>query len=164
MLLELLIEQRLFSLKAFGPRPRLAGVHDHLSKELQELKADPQDLSEWADCLLLCFDGAMRAGATPEELSEYLDIGDMRSPYRGLWHELRRDLGHMKTCRQLNEWRAWGIMAFKFLVSATRNGLTVDEVLQAARDKLEINKKRDWPDWRTIPEDKAIEHKNPWLV
>lgn len=160
-LITLLNEQREFSWMAFGPKPRLAGVHEHLSKELEELIAAPKDLSEWADCLLLSFDGAMRAGAKPQELVDYMGLEDIegsREVYRGSWHDLRRDVGYLKSCNHLGYWKAWSIIAVKFLVAATRQELRVDEVLQAARDKLEVNKQRSWPDWRTLPENQAIEH------
>lgn len=63
-----LTRQREFSLDTFGPAPRVAGVIDHIRKEIDEIEAEPHDLSEWADLLILAFDGAMRAGYEPEEV------------------------------------------------------------------------------------------------
>lgn len=60
--------QRAFSLKAFGPESRAKGVVAHIRKELTEIEADPTDLTEWIDVALLAFDGAWRAGHTPEEI------------------------------------------------------------------------------------------------
>lgn len=34
----------------------------HLSEEAQEAAADPADISEWADCMILLLDGARKAG------------------------------------------------------------------------------------------------------
>ena len=96
---KILAIQRAFSLKAFGPRQRTAGIIDHIRKELKEIEQAPNDLEEWIDVALLAFDGAMRAGYTPEAVA---------------------------------------------LAYAT---------------KLDKNMKRSWPDWRTVPEDKAIEHR-----
>jgi hypothetical protein len=90
--------QRAFSERTFGPGARTAGVIDHIRKELTEIEAAPNDLSEWIDVVLLALDGAWRAGFTPEQI-------------------------------------AAGIAA-----------------------KQARNETRTWPDWRTAPADKAIEH------
>lgn len=90
--------QRAFSEQTFGPSVRTAGVVDHIRKELCEIEADPSDISEWIDVVILALDGAWRAGYAPEEI-----------------------------------------------IAA----------LVAKQDK---NEARAWPDWRTAPVDKAIEH------
>lgn len=61
--------QRRFSLSTFGPgdaRDRVAGLVDHIAKELREILAEPNDLEEWIDVAILAFDGAWRTGASPE--------------------------------------------------------------------------------------------------
>ena len=58
--------QREFSLRTFGPGPRSIGVVAHIRKELREVEADPTDLSEWVDVILLALDGAWRAGHGPD--------------------------------------------------------------------------------------------------
>lgn len=93
-----LVEQRAFSENTFGPGARDNGILDHIEKELKEVRANPKDLYEWIDLVMLSLDGAWRAGFTPEEIAH------------ALWH------------------------------------------------KLEINKKRRWPDWRAVPQGSAIEH------
>jgi hypothetical protein len=90
--------QREFTLKTFGPGARTAGVLDHIRKELAEIEADPVDVREWADVVILAFDGALRAGWDPQE------------------------------------------------------------ILDAIRSKQNRNETRQWPDWRTAPADRAIEH------
>ena len=90
--------QRAFSLRTFGPGPRAEGVIDHIRKELREIEADPTDLEEWIDVVLLAFDGAYRAGHEPEA------------------------------------------------------------VVAALEAKLAKNERRTWPDWRSMPAGKAIEH------
>ena len=87
-----------FSARTFGPGARSAGIVDHIRKELLEIEAKPNDLSEWIDVVILALDGAWRAGYTPVEIVEALDA------------------------------------------KQTKNEL------------------RNWPDWRTIPYDKAVEH------
>jgi hypothetical protein len=53
--------QAAFSRKTFGPGLRTAAVIDHIRKELDEVAADPLNLSEWADLIILSCDGALRA-------------------------------------------------------------------------------------------------------
>ena len=60
--------QREWSRKTFGPGGRTAGVIDHIRSELVEIEEDPDDLSEWADVIILAFDGAWRAGWDPAEI------------------------------------------------------------------------------------------------
>lgn len=87
-----------FSQGTFGPGLRTGGVLDHLRKELDEVAADPMDLDEWADLIILAIDGAWRHGGEPQEI--------------------------------------------------------IDRV----RAKVARNERRTWPDWRGLPEDRAIEH------
>ena len=60
--------QRYFSAHTFGPGTRAAGIVDHIRKELLEIEADPADLREWVDVVILALDGAWRSGATPQEI------------------------------------------------------------------------------------------------
>lgn len=63
-----LAAQRAWSLQTFGPGERLDGVLDHLAKELVEVRANPEDVTEWIDIVILAFDGAWRSGHEPEEI------------------------------------------------------------------------------------------------
>lgn len=90
--------QRDWSGKTFGPGPRTAGVVDHIRKELREIEADPSDITEWIDVVILALDGAWRAGYQPQE------------------------------------------------------------IIDAMVAKQTRNEGRNWPDWRTMSPDKAIEH------
>jgi hypothetical protein len=60
--------QRAWSTATFGPGTRLLGVLDHIRKELAEIEADPTDVTEWVDVIILAFDGAWRAGWEPQEI------------------------------------------------------------------------------------------------
>jgi hypothetical protein len=60
--------QKAFSEKTFGPGARTAGVIDHIRKELVEIEADPADVEEWVDVIILAFDGAWRAGWRAEDI------------------------------------------------------------------------------------------------
>jgi hypothetical protein len=60
--------QRNWSSETFGPGSRAAGVVDHIRKELVEIEADPGDLKEWIDVVILALDGAWRSGASPKDI------------------------------------------------------------------------------------------------
>jgi len=60
--------QRDFSEQTFGPCARTQGVIDHIRKELMEIEADPADIIEWVDVIILALDGAWRAGWEPEAI------------------------------------------------------------------------------------------------
>lgn len=67
-----LARQIAFSVRTFGPGERTAGVCDHIRKELIEVQdaaaAGQPVLPEWTDVIILAFDGALRSGATPEQI------------------------------------------------------------------------------------------------
>lgn len=63
-----LARQAEFSALTFGPGARVAGVCDHIRKELIEVETSGGDLKEWVDVIILGLDGAWRSGATPQEI------------------------------------------------------------------------------------------------
>lgn len=104
---DFLARKNAWSIRTFGPgdgRDRVEGLADHITKELDELRASPNDVEEWIDVAFLALDGAYRAGADPR---------------------------------------------------------TVAVTLEA---KLAKNQGRRWPDWRTVPAGKAIEHERGTLA
>lgn len=68
-----LFRQIAFSTRAFGPGDRAQGVIDHIRKELLEVEAEPEDLEEWIDVVLLALDGAWRAGYHPDQVTSALE-------------------------------------------------------------------------------------------
>lgn len=80
--------QREFSLRTFGPGRRTKGVLDHIRKELAEIEADPTDVEEWADLLLLALDGAWRAGHEPEAIAAALEAKQTKNEGR-TWPDWR---------------------------------------------------------------------------
>jgi hypothetical protein len=60
--------QRAFSLQAFGEGARTKGILEHISHEVEEVAAAPDDISEWVDLVLLSLDGAWRSGHSPAEI------------------------------------------------------------------------------------------------
>lgn len=63
-----LAEQSAWSQATFGPGTRLQGVLAHLRSELDEVEADPADVSEWVDVIILALDGALRQGHAPQAI------------------------------------------------------------------------------------------------
>ena len=74
--------QREFSERTFGPGTRTAGVLDHIRKELNEIEAKPDDVSEWVDVILLALDGAWRAGFSPEQIAQAVAAKQARNESR----------------------------------------------------------------------------------
>ncbi|WP_186078713.1 dATP/dGTP pyrophosphohydrolase domain-containing protein [Burkholderia gladioli] len=67
-----LARQQAFSTRTFGPGTRTGMVCDHIRKELIEVEVSQGDLGEWVDVILLALDGALRTGATPDQITEAL--------------------------------------------------------------------------------------------
>lgn len=97
-LLEYIIAHVDWSQRTFGHDQRTAGTIAHIRKELEEIKANPDDLYEWVDVIILAIDGAHRRGHSPLAIVGALEQKQLR------------------------------------------------------------NFARQWPDWRTVPQDKPIEH------
>lgn len=90
-----------WSRQTFGPGPRLKGVLDHIRKELVEIEEHPNDPEEWADLILLAFDGAARQGIGEEEIIETLRDKQERNTKRTWpdWHTADPDkaIEHIET-------------------------------------------------------------------
>jgi hypothetical protein len=80
--------QREWSRRTFGPGRRTGGVLDHIRKELAEIEADPTDLHEWVDVIILAFDGAWRAGWEPQETIDAVKAKQTRNEAR-TWPDWR---------------------------------------------------------------------------
>jgi hypothetical protein len=70
--------QLIWSGLTFGPGDRTAGVIDHIRKELAEIEADPDDVKEWIDVIILAMDGAWRKlvanGMDPKAAANEVEI------------------------------------------------------------------------------------------
>lgn len=64
----ILKNQAAWSQRTFGPGLRTKGILNHIRKELDEVAKDPLNVEEWVDIITLAFDGALRTGATVEEV------------------------------------------------------------------------------------------------
>lgn len=65
--------QAAWSAATFGPGPRTVGLCRHIQSELAEIQADPSDLTEWVDVIILALDGAWRAGHSPSAIVAALE-------------------------------------------------------------------------------------------
>ena len=83
-----LAHQREWSTTTFGPGARTLGVLDHIRKELAEIEADPSDVGEWVDVVILAFDGAWRAGWEPQEILDAIAAKQARNEAR-TWPDWR---------------------------------------------------------------------------
>ena len=70
---EYLIAQSNWSRMVFGNGRRTIGICEHIKKELAEIQADPDDVRQWIDVMILALDGYWRHGGKPDELAEMLE-------------------------------------------------------------------------------------------
>ena len=72
-LLDLAADQSAWSQATFGSDIERGplGALKHLEKEAREAQADPTDVMEYADCLILLLDASRRAGMSPLDLIQY---------------------------------------------------------------------------------------------
>lgn len=80
--------QKVWSERTFGPGTRLLGVLDHIRKELLEIEADPKDIEEWVDVIILAFDGAWRAGWEPQQIIDAIKAKQVKNEQR-TWPDWR---------------------------------------------------------------------------
>lgn len=69
-LLEFIKDYQNWNQETFGPGERTKGHIDHIQEELTEIEKDPHDTVEWVDIMFLAISGALRHGASPEEIVE----------------------------------------------------------------------------------------------
>lgn len=77
-----------WSRETFGPALRTKGIIDHIKKELREIEADPHDLSEWVDVVILAMDGFWRHGGNAEDLFKALTAKQKKNMAR-TWPDWR---------------------------------------------------------------------------
>jgi len=91
---EHLWRQKQWSIRTFGPAKRTLGVLDHIRKELAEIEADPDDLGEWVDVIILAFDGAWRHGWEPQQTIDAIVAKQTRNEARSWpgWRTMSEDV------------------------------------------------------------------------
>jgi hypothetical protein len=76
--------------------------------------------------------------------------------YKGIIEHIKEELIEIeKDPHDVVEWIDVALLAFD---GAWRSGHSPEEILAAFVNKLAKNEARDWPDWRTVSEDKPIKH------
>lgn len=73
----------------------------------------------------------------------------------GICDHIRKELVEVAKDPTIREWVDVIILA---LDGAWRSGATPEEIVAAIEAKQSTNEARTWPNWRTVPEGKAIEH------
>lgn len=74
-----LAKHRRWSQVTFGPGHRTAGLVKHIKKECLEIEADPLDLEEWIDIVILGLDGAWRTGASDADIISALEAKQQKN-------------------------------------------------------------------------------------
>lgn len=64
----------------------------------------------------------------------------------------------IEVAEEPNDLLEWIDLVILALDGAWRSGYTPEQVVDALHRKQIENNNREWPDWRTVPQDKAIEH------
>lgn len=91
-----------FSQNTFGPGARSKGIVAHMRKELGEIEADPLDVTEWIDVMILAIDGAWRALDAKATLE-----GDLPPPPRRLAWEIVETLDGKQARNKARTWPDW---------------------------------------------------------
>ncbi len=74
----------------------------------------------------------------------------------GVCDHIRKELAEIEAApADITEWVDVVLLA---LDGAWRSGATPEQNAEAIQAKQTKNEGRDWPDWRTAPTDRAIEH------
>jgi len=76
---------------------------------------------------------------------------------RGVIDHIKKELKEVEESglTDVEEWIDIMILAID---GAWRGGGTPQQIIKAYKEKMERNFQREWPDWRGLPTDKAIEH------
>jgi hypothetical protein len=74
----------------------------------------------------------------------------------GVLDHIRKELKEVE--RDPNDLTEWVDVILLALDGAWRHGHTPEQIASAIEAKQARNESREWPDWRTQPTDRAIEH------
>ena len=115
---EYIERQQKWSADTFGPGTRAKGIVQHLRKELEEVEAQPDDVFEWCDLVILALDGAWRAGYRPAQIVQALLDKQQKNLAREWpdWRERSQDeaIEHDRTHDEVSDQReaAGEVVAF----------------------------------------------------
>lgn len=74
----------------------------------------------------------------------------------GVLDHIRKELNEVE--REPHDLTEWVDVVLLALDGAWRHGYTPEQIAEAIAEKQARNESRQWPDWRTQPADRAIEH------
>jgi uncharacterized Ntn-hydrolase superfamily protein len=77
-----------WSQRTFGPDFHVEGIIDHIREELDEIAAEPHDVEEWIDVVILAFHGALRSGHSPTQVAAALEAKHKKNRAR-TWPDWR---------------------------------------------------------------------------
>jgi hypothetical protein len=75
---------------------------------------------------------------------------------KGVVDHIRKELVEIEA--EPTDLKEWLDVATLALDGAWRAGFSPDEIIAGFEEQQRRNAARKWPDWRTMPADKAIEH------
>ena len=81
---QFLSRQEKWSTVTFGHGTRTLGLIEHIRKELAEIEANPHDLEEWCDVIMLAIDGFWRHGGDPATIMQHLEAKAQKN-FRRQW-------------------------------------------------------------------------------
>lgn len=132
---------------------------ERAAKEIYLLREDHRQLSHaWHNLMRNYYDRCERDMLIIlEEQSKFsLETFGPGERTEGLIDHIKKELHEIELDpTDVMEWIDVAILAFD---GAWRSGWEPSQIVEAYKQKLEKNKQRKWPDWRTAEPGKAIEH------
>lgn len=130
----------------------LQGIRSRVDVALAGSKYEPENAFSSADGDGVGFDLRAHLQRQREWSIRTFGLGD-RS--KGVVDHIRKELREIEAEPQSEEWIDVVILA---LDGMWRAGYSPEQIIEALVAKQAKNEARVWPDWRTVPADKAIEH------
>ena len=169
---EHLERQIAFSARTFGPGSRDAQVTAHIERERAEARRErcpERKRTEYMDVAMLAIDGLWRRGwerhggnAREAALECAQALGAAPETALDVWigHTARGGTpgqtasGGLGQTRERYRATAYGAIA----AALETEGANARNVARALREKLALNERRTWPDWRTRSREEPLEH------
>ena len=145
---ELFEHQKKWSAETFGDHLDPSGVIDHIHKEIEEIRAAPDDPEEWADLFILAMDGLWRSGREFNQKQLEMTMTEFSPAILGVHDTLRR----VGFALDRSDYIFIMAVASCMLLNI---GILPRNVVHAKQQK---NAARKWPDKSTVDITKAIEH------
>ena len=116
---------------------------------------DPPD-DYWPDCTTFARAAAIDAAHLDRQREWSRETFGPGHRTVGVLDHIRKELAEIEACPlDVNEWVDVITLAFD---GAWRAGWEPQQIIDAIKAKQARNEAREWPDWRTMSEDQAIDH------